>query len=121
MKPILLSVLLGLGIIFSPAMAQDPFLLERAQGGDPISQNKLGVMYRRGDALPQDNQAALYWYTQAAEQGYSHSQYNLGQMYHQGRGVPKDDDMAAIWFCLAAEQGHAQAQKNLDRMGQPAC
>ena len=80
MKPILLSVLLGLGIIFSPAMAQDPFLLERAQGGDPISQNKLGVMYRRGDGVPQNNKAALYWYTQAAEQGHAQAQKNLDRM-----------------------------------------
>ncbi len=36
------------------------------------------------------HQVAIYWYRQAAEQGYVSAQVNLGYMYKEGLGVPQD-------------------------------
>lgn len=46
-------------------------------------------MYDQGDGVNVDKRKTLYWYTKAAEQGYSEAQYNFGLMYLQGDGVKK--------------------------------
>ena len=84
-----------------------------AEQGNPDAQFKLGVMYRKGDGVPQDDKTAVKWYTLAAEQGYAPAQSNLGVMYDKGDGILQDDKIAMEWYTLAAEQGHTNAQFNL--------
>jgi TPR repeat protein len=77
-------------------------LKKRAAQGDAEAQNNLGVMYRKGQGVPQDYAEAAKWYRQPAAQGDAKAQLNLGIMYAKGRGVAHDDVQAYTWFDLAA-------------------
>ena len=74
-----------------------------AEQGDAQSQFYLGVMYYRGQGVPQDYQEALKWYRKAAEQGDAQAQSNLGLMYDKGQGVPQDFVRAHMWYFVATE------------------
>ena len=50
---------------------------QEAEAGDECAQNRLGVMYAKGQGVPQDDTQALNWFRQAAEQGHAEAQYNL--------------------------------------------
>jgi TPR repeat protein len=91
-------------------------LVPLAQDGDPRAQLNLGLMYLKGQGVPQDYGQALQWYRRAADQGDARAQYNLGLMYHQGQGVPQDYSQAAQWYRKAIKQGQADAQYNLGVM-----
>ena len=84
-----------------------------AKQGYAQAQYNLGIMYRYGEGVPQDDAKALQWWRKAAEQGNANAQFFLGVMYAEGRGVPQDDAKALQWYRKAAEQGHAKAQYNL--------
>lgn len=84
-----------------------------AEQGNATAQDKLGVMYAKGQGVQQDYATAVAWFRKAAAQGSAIAQENLGVMYSNGWGVPQDDASAAFWFRKAAEQGNARAQNNL--------
>ena len=85
----------------------------QAAQGNAEAQNNLGLMYYRGQGIPQDHAEAASWFRMAAENGHARAQYNLGLTYHKGAGVPHDSAEALKWFRKAAEQGNAKAQNNL--------
>jgi hypothetical protein len=87
-----------------------------ADQGDAMAQYNLGVMYAKGEGVPQDYAEAVKWYRKAADHGWADAQYNLGVMYYNGRGVPQDYAEAVKWFRKAADQGYANAQYNLGVM-----
>jgi hypothetical protein len=89
-----------------------------AQQGDEYAQYSLGVMYAKGQGVPQDDKIAVKWYQLAAEQGHAPAQHNLSVMYYGGNGVPQDYKIAVKWLKLAAEQGITIAQNNLGWMYQ---
>jgi len=73
-----------------------------AEQGIPSAQFHMGLMYEKGQGVPQDYQAALKWLRMAAEQGYAGPQNNLGLMYERGRGVRQDFIRAHMWYTVAA-------------------
>ena len=79
-------------------------------------QYTLGMMYFKGDGVPQSDAEAFKCFYRAADQGCAHAQSMLGRMYVNGYGVPKDDVEAAKWYRMAEEQGDAQAQTAFDRI-----
>ena len=85
-----------------------------AEQGDANAQYDLGVMYRTGEGVLQDDTEAVRWYRLAAEQGDAGAQNNLALMYFNGRGVPKDYVQARMWATLATAQGNEQARKAVD-------
>ena len=87
-----------------------------ADQGNDYAQHDLGVMYDKGQGVPQDYMEAIRWYRQAAEQGFIPSQMILGYMYNQGQGVPIDYVASVHWFRRAAEQGESEAQAILGIM-----
>ena len=87
-----------------------------AEQGDALAQNILGLMYRKGQGVPEDDKEAVKWFRLAAEQGDAGAQYNLGLMYDNGEGVLQDYKQTFKWYRLAAEQGYAKAQNNLGTM-----
>ena len=89
---------------------------ERAKAGNAMAQYNLGLMYDKGEGVPQDKAEAVKWYRKAAEQGDADAQVNLGFMYGNGDGVPQDDTEALKWHRKSAEQGHGFAQNNLATM-----
>jgi len=83
-------------------------LMIRAEQGDAQAQTYLGVMYLRGQGVPQNFEAAAAWLHQAAQSGVPAAQYFLGLMYDKGEGVPRDFVLAQAWLNLAvahAERG----------------
>ena len=80
-----------------------------AESGNKVDQNNLGVMYEKGEGVPQDYKEAFKWYTKAAEQGQANAQRNLGRMYLNGQGVPRDWVYAYAWFNLADANGVKKA------------
>jgi uncharacterized protein len=88
-----------------------------ADQGVAGAQYNLGVMYRKGQGVPQDYAEAAKWFRKAAEQGRADAQSNLGIMYANGLGgLPRDFSEALNWFHKAADQGDAIAQGNLADM-----
>ncbi len=91
--------------------AFDDFL-PLANNGDPESQYYLGLMYAKGQAVPQDAIMAVSWYQKAADQGHPLAQNNLGFMYGQGSGVKQNFVQAHMWYSLAAAAGTVLSEEN---------
>ena len=87
-----------------------------AERGVANAQVLLGVSYRNGEGVPEDDAEAVRWFRLAAEQRNAFAQFLLGVMYAGGEGVPEDNAEAVRWYRLAAEQGDASAQLNLGFM-----
>ena len=85
-----------------------------AEQGDADAQSNLGLMYRRGQGVPQDYKTAVKWYRLAAEQGNALAQTNLGTMFFLGEGVIQDNVYAHMWWNIAASFGATLAVKNRD-------
>jgi TPR repeat protein len=87
-----------------------------AEAGNADAQFNLGLMYDKGEGVPEDDAEAVKWYRLAAAQGQAFAQYNLGLMYANGNGVPEgvpeDFVQAYAWHNLAAAQGHKGASKS---------
>jgi len=84
-----------------------------AEQGDANSQYNLGLLYARGQGVPQSYQQAAAWYEKAAAQNVPAAEYNLGVMYANGQGVPKSASDAEKWFLKAAQQGVRDAETSL--------
>ena len=87
-----------------------------AERGDRDAQANLGLLYARGQGVPQDYATALKWFQQSANQGYAIAQNNLGVMYRNGYGVRQDYEVAAMFYLLSAAQGYPLAQHSLGAM-----
>jgi TPR repeat protein len=85
----------------------------KAQAGDAVAQNRLGLAYVRGQGVPTNLVESVKWFRKAAEQGYARGQVNLGLSYEKGRGVTQDYAEAAKWYRFAADQGDPHAQFSL--------
>ena len=87
-----------------------------AESGEADAQVTLGLIYARGEGVPQDDAEAIAWFRKAAAQGNAYALHNIGSSYANGRGVPQDDVEAVAWFRKAAEHGLADAQATLGDM-----
>jgi TPR repeat protein len=81
-----------------------------ANQGTSAAQFWLGVMYDKGDGVPQDYVQAAKWYRLAAEKAYPEAQYQLALLYLSGRGGPQNYPEALILLRIAAEHGFEPAQ-----------
>ena len=87
-----------------------------AEHGNAIAQYNLGVMYHKGEGVPQSYPHAVSWYRYAAWQGDASAQLELGLMCYNGQGTLQNYAEALTWFRKAADQGSARAQFNLGAM-----
>jgi uncharacterized protein len=87
-----------------------------AEHGNAIAQYNLGVMYYKGEGVPQSYPEAVFWYRHAAWQGDASAQLELGFMCYIGQGTLQNYAEALTWFRKAADQGSARAQFNLGAM-----
>ena len=67
---------------------------QAAKQGHAGAQFNLGVIYAKGQGIPQDNQQATHWFHLAAKQGHSGAQFNLGVMYSKGNTSSNDDELS---------------------------
>lgn len=88
-------------------------LIQSANQGDWRSQIQLGMRYRDGRGVEQNNEEALAWYRKCADQGIADGLDNVGYMYLKGWGVPVNFDIATGYFKASAAKNHAQGQFNL--------
>jgi uncharacterized protein len=80
--------------------------LPLAEQRDERAQTYLGVMYLRGEGVPQNFPVAAYWLKLASAAGVPTAQYFLGLMYDKGQGMPQDFVLAQAWLNLAV--AHAE-------------
>lgn len=80
-----------------------------AANGDARAQYTMGVMYRRGLGVAQDDREALLWYLSAAEAGHMLGQYAAGHAFDNAIGADRDVGNALHYLGEAALQGHATA------------
>ena len=57
--------------------------------------------------------AALYWFTRAADQGNAFAQYQLGKLFLYGREVEQDMEKAISYLTDSADQGNVYAAQLL--------
>ena|SRR5579862_5727968 len=106
----LISILALVFSLCSPAFArassgQDADALRaKAEQGDPVAQDRLGIMYYSGRGVPRDYAEAAKWFRKAAEQSNTHAERQLAQMYATGLGVPRDKAEFEKWSQKAAVQ-----------------
>ena len=77
-----------------------------AEQGDADAQFNLGVMYRNGQGVKQDDFEAVKWYRKAAEQGDAKAQFIVGGSYLLGKGVQVNKSLAKEWLGKACDNGH---------------
>ncbi|CCQ72341.1 Conserved Sel1-like TRP-containg protein of unknown function [Magnetospira sp. QH-2] len=67
-----------------------------AEQGNPIAQYRLGVMYDRGEGVPENDQIAFKWFERAAVQGHRDALFNTGLWLLNGIGVESDPPRAIL-------------------------
>ncbi len=95
-----------------------------AQLGNAEAQANVGEIFERGLGGVPNYEAAVIWYTKAANQGNSRAQFNLGTLYEQGFGVAKSKSTALNWYRKAwgiatdtlIYQSTAQAQQSAQKV-----
>ena len=83
------------------------------EANDPDVMYLTGLMFDRGEGVPQDYQEAFRWYVLAAAGGQSGAMNSLGLMYALGHGVSQDHSEAMKWWTKAAESGSIAALSNI--------
>ncbi len=73
----------------------------------------LGLMYLKGQGVPQDNRRALHWLQRAAQLEQIDAVYSLGIMTFDGVGIDRNVPAAVKLFRQAVDKGHANAMLNL--------
>lgn len=86
----------------------------QAFDGIPEAQHDMGALYVSGHGQVEKNMdRAVFWFTEASQNGVANAKYNLGVLYHQGIGVDQDITHAMKLYESAAQMKHPEAQYNL--------
>ena len=86
----------------------------KAFDGVPEAQHDLGAIYVAGHGqIKQNLKRAIFWFTEASQNGIANATYNLGVLHQQGLGVSKSMKNAIKLYQQSAEMGHPEAQYNL--------
>ncbi len=88
----------------------------RAILGDPQSQFEIGQMFQYGIGVAQNDQAAIVFYQNAAEQQHLGAEYNLGILYLGLAKEEADYQTALNWLTDSAFKGNKEAQYVLARV-----
>ena len=76
-----------------------------ANQGDAEAQFNLGLTYKEGQEVQQDNKMAAKWYQKAAQQDHITAQFNLGLLYQDGKGIRQNKTNAKEWYGMACDGG----------------
>lgn len=68
-----------------------------------------------GTGVAKNEQEAVRYLKEAADQGHSLAQYYLGLSYANGTGVIKNEQEAVRYYKMAADQGDEDAQLLLSK------
>lgn len=92
---------------------------QRAQHFEHLSVNSFSSLpYTLTEENPNSHQRNAIWYfLNAALQGYSTAQFKLGMLYLNGQlGLEPNLEKAEMWLNLAANQGHIEASNELSKL-----
>lgn len=78
----------------------------KAEKGDAVAQNQMGVWYYTGVKVEQDYAEALRWWTLSAKQKNPDGIGNMALCYLHGHGVQKDTVTALKLYKVAIEMGN---------------
>src|ERR1700739_177927 len=84
-----------------------------ADQGNTHAQRNVGIMYLKGQGVPQNIVQATKWIRTAADGGLAEAQNEVGIFYQRGWGVERNDTEAVKWYRRAADQGLVASQVNL--------
>jgi enhanced entry protein EnhC len=84
--------------------------------GDSQSQFEIGQMFQYGLGVAQNDEAAIVFYQNAAEQQHLAAQYNLGILYLEHAKDEKDYQTALNWLTDGAFKGNKRCQYVLARI-----
>ena len=84
-----------------------------AEQGNPDALTALGVMYVKGQGVPQDYTEALYLFNRAVTQGSADAEAELGDMYRSGYGVSPDYEQAIQMFRDSIQKGSVRGENYL--------
>ncbi len=110
-----------LGRLFELGVGTQPDIIRAAglyrlaaEKGSALGQNRLAMLYIRGEAgVLQDYKAANEWLAKAASAGNADAQFNYAVMYEKGWGVAVDNKKSLEWYRKAAKQNHIGAANKL--------
>ena len=94
-------------------------LKRRANLGDAVAQNDLGMCYKYGKGVHKDINKAIYYYEQAIENGCNVAAHNLACVYDKTTPEnPNDYEKAFKYYKLAEETGYSDGVlfNNLGRL-----
>ena len=92
------------------------FLSMFAADGDARANYNLGVMYREGFDVDQDDIEALTHFIAAAEDGHMLGNYAVGLAFLRGRGSDVDAEAALFYLKEATLLGHALSPVEIGRV-----
>jgi TPR repeat protein len=93
------------------------WLKKSAEGRWPDAQYRMGRCYLGKTVCPIeiDYEKALYYFSNAANQGSASASYELGYMYENGKGLERDASYAYKFYLLAAKLDFPPAQYAIGR------
>ncbi len=84
--------------------------------GDAQAQFELGQMFQYGISVPQNDQSAIAFYQNSAQQGHLGAEYNLGMLYLLHAKGKEDYQLALTDLTDAAFKGNKKSQYVLARL-----
>lgn len=91
-------------------------LLTLALTGDVVAETELGERYYSGAGTEKDINAAIAYFTQAADSGYPVAEFILGKLYDEGQLLLHNSAMAFEYYQKAANKDYPPAQYALGQM-----
>lgn len=93
------------------------YLIKSAEQGHAVGQYQYAYYLQYGEqGFQQDDEKAVYWYQQSANQDYPQALNNLGDKYERGKGVKRDYAQAVAYYQRAANYNIVEAIYNLGRL-----
>lgn len=89
---------------------------QKAEHGDALAQNVMGMAYTYGLEVPQNHQMSLMWFRRAAEQGHPDAQFNLVRIYGKSEGLYVITDARETY-----RTSHARRSARTTRRAGDAC
>lgn len=103
--------------VTAAATSADPATeLAKAHRGDARAQLAVGLLYLKGEGVPQDYRKARFWIEKAAGQGLDDAEAHLGALCREGVGAAPDLMQAKAWLEKAAAKGHTEARLALAKL-----
>lgn len=87
--------------------------LARAHNGDARAQFNVGLLYLKGEGVPQDYKEARFWIEKAAQQGNADAQISMARLLLNENISRENMDKARQWLEMASSQGTEEATRLL--------